>query len=200
MDKKRLVIWILAFILIIFSTVLYFKENNYWYNYLVLGMLLLFDNLSHLRKNKTTLDLLFDKQYKKFLNLFLALFVLGLLMELIGHFWLNLWHYSYINPPREHILSNIIGFLMYPLTLMSFREIFNFVCSFAKNNIASVIVSMLFGIIILEIPNSYSKDWIYTIPYISLEIFGVNILVLIFGWLILIISPLLVYKLLNISS
>jgi len=197
MEAKRLIAWVLAVILTAISAVLYFKESHYWYNYLVFGMLFLFDNLSHARKNKTTLDLIFKKKYKKFLVLFFWLFVLGMIIELIGHFWLGFWYYKFINPPSEHIIANIIGFLTYPLVLMSFREMYNFIHSFIKNLVLSVVLSMILGITIWEIPTLHTKDWVYNFPYISLEIFGLNIVV-ISGWTILILSPRLVYKLVDI--
>ena len=66
--------------------------------------------------------------------------------------------------------------------------------SFIKNHI-SIPISMLLGIVIWEIPNIYSKDWIYTIPYITYEIFHIN-LVVILGWILLILGPVYIYKIL----
>ncbi len=198
MNTQRKIIWIFSAIFVIISMILYFQNNHYWHNYLVFGMLFLFDNLSNIRRNKTTLDLLFNQRYKKFITLFSYLFIAGVLIELIGHFWLNLWYYPFINPISEHIIANIIGFLTYPIILMSLRETFNFTHSFIKSNFFSLIFTIILSIIIWEIPNVFSKDWIYNIPYINLEIFGVNIIVIL-GWPILILFPLSIYKLLDIS-
>ena len=52
---------------------------------------------------------------------------------------------------------------------------------------------MVAGIIIWEIPNLFSKDWIYTIPYISFNIIGINIIVII-GWVVLIGFPVYIYN------
>lgn len=199
MNTQRKIIWIFSAIFAIISMILYFQNSHYWYNYLVFGMLFLFDNLSNIRGNKTTLDLLFNQRYKKFIILFSYLFIAGVLIELIGHFWLNLWYYKFINPVSEHIIANLIGFLTYPIILMSFRETFNFIRSLIKNNFFSLIFTIILSIIIWEIPATFTEDWIYTIPYVNTEFFGVNIIVLL-GWPILILFPLLIYKLLDISS
>lgn len=52
---------------------------------------------------------------------------------------------------------------------------------------------MLLCVLIWEVPNVYSKDWIYRIPYISIEIFHINILVAA-GWITLIVGSLKFYK------
>jgi len=183
---------IISIAIIIISNILYFQKNPYWYYPAVLGVFLLFDYLSYLRKNKTTLSILFSKKYKLFFRLYLYLFILGLLIELIGRFLLNLWHYPLVNP----IIKNTLGFIFYPFILMSFKEMYFFLKSFFKRKTITTISAMILGIIIWEIPNVFSKDWIYTIPIIKQEILGINIIVII-GWVILIQGPIIIYKWIN---
>jgi len=75
------------------------------------------------------------------------------------------------------------------------KESYTFFNHFIKNKIFAIIISMLVGIIIWEIPNLFTQDWIYIIPFIPWEILQINIVVII-GWPILIIGPVYIYKLL----
>ena len=62
-----------------------------------------------------------------------------------------------------------------------------------KTSLISIIVSVIMGVIIWEIPNLFSMDWIYHIPIVSLEIFNINIIVVL-GWALLILVPNYLYK------
>jgi hypothetical protein len=191
-SNLRKIFFIASLIIIIFSALLYIKGNHYWYYPAVVGVWLFFDYLSYLRKNKTIFGLLINKEYKKFFKIYLGLFVLGALIEIVGRIMAKFWIYPLQNP----LIMNIITFLFYPFILMSFVESYNLIYSLTKNKIVSTLLSMLIGIIIWEIPNIYSQDWVYQIPYINLEIFNLNIVVVI-GWIFLILGPLYVYKQLN---
>jgi hypothetical protein len=191
--------WSLSIVLIILTLILYFLKSPYWYNPAVIGVWLFFDNIAHLQKNKTTLDLIFNQKYKKFLCLYFALLILAVLIEVIGSLVLKLWSYPKlwaIEPLWLMLLINFVSYLFYPFILMSFKEMYVVIKSFIKNKYISCIIFMLLGIIIWEIPNIFSQDWIYNIPFISFEIFHINIIVII-GWIILIVAPLYVYKLVD---
>lgn len=206
-EKNRIICLIIGITIIIISVILYISNSPYWHFPAPIGVWLLFDSLSSLRKNKTTLDLLITKDYKKFFMIYGALFILALLIESLGALILNFWSYALVNYQTDipSILDRLskyplegLGFFIWPFILMSFREMYNFLHSFIKKNILTVISAMLLGILIWEVPNVFSKDWIYTIPYISFEIFHINIVAII-GWGILILGPLYVYKLLKIK-
>lgn len=185
---------IISIIIVLISSYLYIMKNHYWYYPAVIGVWLFFDYLSYLRKNKTTLDLLIKKQYKTFIKLYLALSLLGILIEIIGMLLLKFWYYNYLSK-----LTLIIGIILfYPFILMSFREIYNLIKSFVLCPIFSTILAMILGIIIWEIPNIYSKDWIYTVPYITYEIVHINIVIIIL-WVFLIQGPVFVYRILKIK-
>jgi len=190
----RLLSLIIGLILIKLAIAQYATGCFYWYNFGLLGAWLLFEYLSHIRGNKTTLDLLFNN-YKKFIILFIALALFGSVIELVGNAGLHLWSYSHLTPMQLCFLVPIF----YPFILMSFMEMFKFIRSLIKNFPIAVISAMILGIIIWEIPNIYSQDWIYKIPHINLEIFHINIVVII-GWVILILGPYYIYRLLKIGG
>jgi len=77
--------------------------------------------------------------------------------------------------------------------LMQFKRMYELIKSFFKNNIISIILSMLIGIMIWEVQNIFSKDWIYLIPFIKLELFSINIVVVI-GWVVLIWRSIMIFK------
>ena len=188
MDGRK-VSWIISVILIIVSAYMYSKRSFYWYYVGVIGVWLLFDNLSTYMKRKTTLDLLLQGKYSKFIELYIFLAILGILIEAIGNWLFGFWSYTYLTKTVEYISIP----LFYPFILMSFAESYNWIYSFNRNKIYSTILAMIIGIIIWEIPNVYSKDWIYVIPYFKTEIFGIPILI-IFAWWFLISVPLYVYR------
>lgn len=207
-ETKFKISFLLSIVIIFISIFMYFQKSPYWFFSLTIGAFLFFNYLSHLRGNKSTLDLIFDKNYKTFFKVFLAIFILGFFIEVIGMIFFDLWAYSLADYIPEFLtmfnfaIKNpflFTSFLLYPIVLMSYREMYEYINTFFKNNIISIIISMIVGIIIWEVPNVFSKDWIYTIPYITFEIVGINILV-IFGWAILIYFPVYVYNKLEIKS
>lgn len=206
MKKRNIFSLIIGITIIIISVILYVSNSPYWFFPAPIGIWLLFDSLSSLRKNKTTLDLLITKDYKKFFIVYSVLFILGFLTELLGIIILNFWSYASFNYQTDllSILNRLskyplegLGFFIWPFILMSFKETYSFIKSYFNKKI-SFILSMVLGILIWETPNIFSKDWIYTIPYINLEIFHINIIVII-GWSLLIGFPLIIYKKLNIK-
>ena len=117
------------------------------------------------------------------------MFMLGCTIELIGRFILNLWFYS----PKPNIFIEFSILIGYIFILLSFREMYELLGVFVKNRFTLMVLSIILGIIIWEVPNLFISSWVYTIPYIHLEIFNINIVV-IFGWLILIGFPVWICK------
>ncbi|HJZ18594.1 MAG TPA: hypothetical protein VJ208_00630 [Candidatus Nanoarchaeia archaeon] len=200
MNKRDLILFV-GIVIIIISAYLYLKKIFFGYYLAPFGIWLFFDYLSHKCKNKTTFDLIIQKNYAKIVKLYLLLFIAGFLIELAGIIFLKLWTYKIFNyEPTLFSLSPIylLGILTYPFILASFRESYKFLEFFLKNKVLTTIVTMFIGIIIWEVPNIFSKNWIYTIPFVGLEIFDINITVII-GWVILIWTPLLIYRYLKIK-
>ena len=193
---------ILAPTLIILSMILYYQKSPFWFNPAVIGFWLLFDNISYSQNNKTTLDLIINKNYKKFLDLYVLLILLAVFIEGTGSLLLQLWSYPKLwnfQPLSKLIIINIIGYLFYPFIFMSFKEMYSFLLSIFKNNIISIALATLLSIIIWEIPNNSSIDWIYKVPFINLEIANINVFI-IATWMFLILIPIYIYKYLNIRS
>ena len=193
---------ILAPVLIILSMILYYQKSPFWLNPAVIGFWLLFDNISYSQNNKTTLDLIINKNYKKFFDLYFLLIILAVFIEGTGSLLLQFWSYPKLwsfQPLSKLIIINIIGYLFYPFIFMSFREMYSFLLSIFKNNIISIALATLLSIIIWEIPNNSSIDWIYKVPFINLEIANINVFI-IATWMFLILIPIYIYKYLNIES
>ncbi len=182
------------------SAILFFLQNRFWYFIAPFAVLIIFDRLSSYAGNKTTLDLIINKKYKSFIKLFLLLFFLGVAIEVVGSHLLGLWSYPKLwslEPMWFMLMINFIGYLTYPVILMSFREMYALSRSLIKTKFLAVAATMVAGIIVWELPNVISKDWIYRIPYVSWSILGVNIVVIV-GWVILILGPYYVYELLDL--
>ena len=186
--KDNLSILIIGLIISIASLALAFSKINHWYFLGVFGFWFVFDYFSSIKNNNTGIQI-FIKSKKKFLKLYFLMFMLGCAIEIIGRFVFNLWIYPlYSNP-----LFDITNLLIYPFILMSFRESYETLKIIFNKKSLSFIGAMILGILIWEIPNLVSRDWLYTIPFISLEIIGINIIVII-GWAILIGFPIWIFN------
>lgn len=188
--KARDNIWILiiGIIISIISFGSLFYGWGLWYFPAVIGVWFIFDYFSS-KKNKNTAIQLFNNNKKEFFNLYLLMFFLGCAIELLGKFILNFWSYPY----QTNLILDLLGLAVYPFILISFREMYESLNLIIKNKIILIISSMLLGIIIWEIPNLLLYSWIYKIPYVNLEIFKINIVVII-GWIILIAFPVWIYN------
>ena len=187
-DKRNKSLLILGILISKISFTLAFLKINHWYFPAVIGVWFIFDYIAYNKNKNTTLSFLFNDK-KKFFNLYLVMFFLGATIELIGRFLLNLWDYPFIN----NLYLEFVLLLFYPFILFSFRELYESIILKLKNKFLAFISAMVAGIIIWEIPNLFSKDWIYTIPYISFNIIGINIIVII-GWVVLIGFPVYIYN------
>jgi len=195
-------------IIIVVSIILYLKGSSYWFYPAPIGFWLFFDILSNWRGNKTTIDLLYKKDYWKFIKFYIGLFIFGMVIEAVGSILFNLWSYKLTNylPTISTVIEStiskplrILGWFIYPFMLMQFKGLYQIVKSSFKSGVISTLLSMLIGITIWEVPNVYSQDWIYQIPFSNFEIFKINLVVVV-GWVILIWAPIILYDLLNPKS
>lgn len=180
-------LFILGLIIAIASLSLAFLEYHHWYYGAVVGILFVFDYLAT-QKNYTTTLQLCTKDRKKAIALYVLLFALGIVIEVIGRYWLHWWTLPYLTPQLE-----VIGFMLYPFILASCRETYACMRRFS-GKITAFILSMIVGIVIWEIPNLFSGDWIYTVPITTMHLFRLNVIVIL-GWSLLIFLPLYVYSL-----
>ncbi|MDP2906656.1 MAG: hypothetical protein Q8O03_01835 [Nanoarchaeota archaeon] len=188
MQKKSRLLLVIGLIISVTSISLAFLKINYWYFPAVIGVWFVFDYLASYKSKHTTIQILKENK-KKFFQLYLMIFFLGCSFELIGRFILGWWAYPSINT----IFLEILLMLFYPFILFSFREMYNTLSIIIKSRIITFVFSMLLGIIIWEIPNMFSKDWVYTVPYLNFEILNLQVVIVI-GWSALIGFPLIVYS------
>jgi len=174
---------LLISIISIFSA---FLGVHHWHFPAVIGVWLIFDYFSSTKNKKTAFSLILNKKWKKFLQLYLLLAIIGVLIELIGQYFLGFWFYPELPPTIMIILIPIF----YPFILMSFREMYETVKIKLKKN--PLIPTTLLAIVIWEVPNLISKDWIYTVPLLT-DIFGLNAFIILL-WPILIILPISIYR------
>jgi hypothetical protein len=188
--KSKISVWFLVLGLVIsfLSLVAAFMKVNFWYFPAVIGFWFVFDYFSSIKNKDTALQMLFRDKYE-FFKLYFLMFMLGCTIEVIGRFVLKLWIY----PPYTHVLFDLINLFFYPFILMSFRESYRSLNLFVKNKSLAFIYAMVLGILIWEIPNIFSVDWIYIIPFINFEIYHINIVVII-GWVVLIGFPIWIYN------
>ncbi len=198
----RRTIFLVAILLLICSGLLYFYKSIVWYNFAVWGWWLFFDCLSHWKGNKTTLDLILQKKYYDFFKLYGLLLLISVIMEVVASIVFSLWSYPKlweIEPLWLLILVNFWGYLSYPIILISFMETYAFLYTLIRRKWIAVISFLVVGIVIWEVPNIFSQDWIYHIPWVDYNLLGLNVVV-IFGWVILLLIPVYVYHYFHLHS
>ena len=192
--------WLWCVFSLLLALVLYALRSPVWYNFAVVGWWLFFDNISSRLTNQTTLDLLIHKHYSSFAKLFLILLLAGILLEVSASLLLGLWSYPLLwslKPMWLMLLINLWGYLCYPLMFMSLWEMYVVMRTLVGRWWIALCGSIFMGIILWEVPNLFSLDWIYHIPFVPWSIFGLNI-VIISGWSLLFLIPLYIYGLLGL--
>ncbi len=188
-------IFLAAILILMGSGFLYFYKNIVWYNFAVWGWWLFFDCLSHWQGNKTTLDLIFKKKYYSFFRLYGLLLLISIVMEVVASLIFGLWSYPKlwrIEPLWLLILVNFWGYLSYPIIFMSLMEMYAFLYTLIRRKWIAVISFLIVGIVIWEVPNIFSQDWIYYISFVDYNLGGLNVVVIL-GWVILLFIPVYVY-------
>ena len=186
-NKTLFKFFIVGLIITIFSAILFFNGSKIWYFSGGLGLWFIFDYLDSFREKNTALQILL-RDKKKFLKLYLAMVLFGASIEFIGRFIFGLWEYPHYNKIHE-----VASVLFYPFLLFQLREMYILVISKIKKPIVSLASAVILGVIIWEVPNLFSNNWIYYIPFVSLEISNINIIVIL-SWTLLIIIPNYIYK------
>ena len=192
MDKKSIhkTVFYIGIVIFLTSIILGFSGINNWMFLIAIGGWLVFDYVASLRKKETTFQLLL-KNRLQFSHLYISLFFYGSSVEIVGRYILGWWTYPQVTSiPSEMLLLLIV----YPFGSMLAREAFQTVNFYIKNYIAAILTTTIINIILWEIPNLFSYDWLYTVPYLEeLTIFNhLNILIFL-TWPLLIIFPLIVY-------
>ncbi len=84
----------------------------------------------------------------------------------------------------------------YPFAFFFVRESFIMISKKTGSLAPAIVLTTLVNAFIHEIPNTFVWEWVYNIPYVTLKIFQINIVV-IAGWVILVSVPLLTKRILN---
>ncbi len=186
MNEKRLrqTLFILGIFISVASIAYALLGNKNWYFPAVLGVWFFFDYLASTKSKKTTLQVLI-KDKKKFAQIFFLLILLGGFIEYTGRILFGWWIYPAINS----LALETFLILFYPFILMSFRESYVFFKEITSSKILAYLLAVISGMIIWEIPNLYSGDWIYSMPLAAFIV----------GWFLLIWASVYIYSALEIK-
>ena len=160
-----------------------------WYGYFVVGGAVFLASVNYGKGEKTLLWLL-ENDKKRLVRIYLLYTLAAVAIELVGRFGFHLWHYNLHGSLVQFINVFLITyqfafFLIYELFILLRKYIATIPFLFA--------VLVVINAFVHEIPNTFAHEWVYTIPGISYEIFGINIVV-IAGWSILVAVPFLVRR------
>ncbi len=188
----RNVIGFLGFILALYGIVSAIAYSNItWYSYFIVGGACFFYYLNSKLKNKSIFKLTDNK--KEVFKIYPIYLILGILIEFVGRFLFHFWEYPKFQFTDEVVHVYLIG---YPFTFFYLYEFFTLVNSKVQNLGLSITSTTIINAFLIEFINTFAGEWKYRIPYITLEILEVNILVVI-GWVILALIPLAVKRVLT---
>ena len=192
MKKIIMITIIIGIIIILYSLILTILFHNpIGCVFFVSGAFLFFSSLNYHLKNQSTIKLL-QTNKPRVLRLYLLFLAATILIEIAGRIILHLWVWPNFDTLELILYVILIG---YPISFFFYYELFILIKK-GTNMIASIITTTIIAAIALELPNTFAWGWIYTIPYINLEILKVNIVVWL-GWIILIAIPLIANKIIK---
>ncbi len=171
----------------VISAVIY--SNVIWYSYFVIGMTLFIGGINYFLKNNSVLRLGWGNIVKTYV--FYMFFTI--LIEIIGRFVLNFWHYPHFGLVDKMVHVFLIG---YPFAFFSIHESYKLINKMAASTQLTILIATLLNAFIHEIPNIFAWEWIYTIPLITFEILQINIVVIV-GWVVLVAVPLIVGRVIS---
>lgn len=189
MKKYFHVLGIGGFFLVVYgiiSAILY--SNTIWYSYFTVGGTFFLAWINQILKNGS----IFEKPEGYLLKTYVIYLLFTILIEVVGRFIFNFWNYPSFNLRDMIIHVFLIG---YPFALFSVYESFKLIRKKFSLPI-SIILATIINAFIHELPNTFAWEWIYTIPFITFNFLRINIIVII-GWVILIVVPLITEKILK---
>ena len=158
----------------------FFIHSKIWYSFFVVGGFLFLEFINSKKGN----SMFSDK--KRFLPLFFAFFIAGIIIEIIGNLWLNMWELPNLNKYEYIFHVLLIG---YPFPCLFGLQFLTLLTKFFHSKKARFIIlpfsAVIFGFI-SEYPNTYAYEWKYnSLPFG--ELFGIPILIL-FSWMLLLLT------------
>lgn len=123
-----------------------------------------------------------------------ALYLLaGAIVEAVGNAALGWWDYTPLD--RNAYVVHLI-LIQYPLGFAYLYEFYVWLRGLVRSASLALLVGGLLNAFLVEIPNTFAPEWTYHIPYVSVELLRVNIVVM-SGWVILIAIPLIAQRILR---
>jgi len=190
MKKYFHIVGIIGLILAVYgvvSAILY--SNVTGYSYFVIGGTFFLTWINQILKN----DSLLEKSKVYLLKTYGLYLLFTILIEIVGRFILNFWHYPSFNFTDKVIHVFLIG---YPFAFFFIHESLKLIRKKVPSLAVTIILATLINAFIHEIPNIFAEEWIYTIPYVTFEILQINIVIII-SWFILITIPLITKRILK---
>ena len=158
----------------------FFTHSKIWDSFFVVGGFLFLEFVNSKRGN----SILSDK--KRFLTLFFAFFIAGIIIEIIGNLWLNMWKLPNLNKSEYIFHVLLVG---YPFSCLFGLEFLTLFARFFRSKKARFII-LPFGALIFGFINEYINTYAYEWKYNSLplgEFLGIPIIIL-FLWLLLLLA------------
>lgn len=163
-----------------------FFANIFWYSYFVIGGTFFLAYINFRCRKPSILE-----QQKIYLaKTYILYLLITFLIEAVGRFWLHFWEYPSFTLFDQIIHVFLIG---YPFAFFFISESLTLIKKKVSSLTLTIVIATLANAFLHEIPNIFAWEWKYTIPLVTFEIFGINVVVLL-GWVILIAVPLSVKK------
>jgi len=161
-----------------------FYANTSWYSYFVFGGTFFLSSITYSFSNSSILKIL-EKKWTKAVKIYFIYLTAAILIEIIGRLIFGWWEYPHFGTFEMLIHVFLIG---YPFALFFVYESFLIINHKIRTLWMAIVLTTLFNAFLHEIPNLYAFEWKYYIPLISLEIFGINIVIIV-GWVVLVLIP-----------
>ena len=153
--------------------------SQVWYTPFVIGGTLFLGYLND--KNKQGVFNIYRKNKMNFLRIWAVYIITALIIEVLGRYILKLWYYPSFTLTEEIIHVYLIG---YPFALFMTYETYVLIHEKVKEYWEAIIVTTVLSAFLHEIPNTFAWEWVYTIPRVTREVLGINVVV-IGGWIVL---------------
>ena len=158
----------------------FFVHSKIWYSFFVVGGFLFLESINSRDENSV-----FSNK-KRFIALFFAFFMAGIIIEIVGNLLLNMWDY-----PSYKKLDYIIHVLIigYPFVCLFGLEFLTLLTKFFHSKKVRFIILSLSAIIFgffNEYPNTYAYEWKYNSLPLG-ELLGIPVMML-FLWLLLLLT------------
>lgn len=163
-----------------------------WYSYYASGGAVALSYLNYRLGRASLLDEICERR-TGFLKTYALYLLAGILIEALGRFLLHLWVYPAFDLGDEIVHVFLIG---YPASFFFISETLVLIGPALPSRGLTLLIATLLNAFVQEYPNTFAWEWRYNIPYVSLEILRINVVV-IAGWAILIVIPLIVKRILR---